>query len=153
MTTGIAESFDQKIRGTVDHFGLIGEVCGRVYEACQLHDAAQAVEVPVAGCFQLSQQADRAGACGGGAVFERHVISELADDHSICVAGNLARNKNEISRLYEGDVVGGGRRSGWQGDAEFGKAGFEISSHCFLRIMSWRDATVAQRERQSTRVH
>ena len=84
--------------------------------------------------LELCQQIDRAGARGGLAVLDRHVVAELAggDQLAFVVEAELARDHQEIAGAHERHVIGDRRGRRRQCDAEIGEFLFNGSRHGLL---------------------
>lgn len=131
MAAGVAQHRNQEIRGAVDDLGLVGEIGGGVDKAGQLDGPDKARKIAAAGAFQLREQRDGAAFGGLCPLFDGHVFTQPPLDQPAGILTDLARDMHQIADHDEGHIIGGRGRGVGQGDAKFGKAGFD-GGHGFL---------------------
>ena len=157
MQTLRSENFAEQFGRAIGYQMVLGEVGGRIDQACQLDDTLDAIQIATAGRLQRSNQVDRDGARSLLAFFGRDVLAQLTDPWLAVFLGNMTRQKYSVAGLYMHHVGSDWRRDGWQFDIE----GFEffvkgqdglrennaIATHGWManRLIRWRDFTLAGR--------
>jgi hypothetical protein len=103
MPSRVTEYFDEEIRATVDHLGLLLKVGGAIDHAKHFHDPGNAVQI-AEGCFGRSQDLQSNFSRGVITLLDRHRAAELAALRLI--AGSGARDKEQVAGLRPPDVTG-----------------------------------------------
>ena len=137
MAAGIAEDLDHEIRGSVDDLGMLAEIRHRVDVTADLEATHHAIEIAVAGRFDLGDDVEAAYPGRGLRVRQFDDIADLADMRELAVHdGHLAGDPDVIAALYPGHVIGQrGYRVG-NDDAQFHESRFNLAGHSCLPLVS-----------------
>ncbi len=130
MASGVAEDVDHQVRRAVGDDALAIEVRGAGDEHAQLHDTCHAVQTVARGGSDLRQDAQGAGARSLNAVGVRHLVAQLAQIRGLAIlAGDLARDVEQVALLDKRHIVRGRGGGGIQGQAKLGNAGGNAAGH------------------------